>query len=89
MIETWYEAKPYWAGPGCTIKAVEVERSTAFSVWIGGKRRKIARRYFKTWFEAKEHLMAQAALELSRGRRILEKAQGKYANIKGLREQSQ
>jgi hypothetical protein len=54
-MEIWYRA-----GDCLQIDRVEVERSTDWSVYIGGrqhKRQTSYHRYFRTWDEARNHLI--------------------------------
>jgi hypothetical protein len=73
---------------GAPIEAVEVQRETQSTIWINGKRgskRTEYDNYFDTWDEAKEFLLSKASSELASARRKLERAQGEYGNIKGLK----
>jgi len=74
---------------GELIEPVEVERETASSVWINGRRNaKITdwRCYHDTWGEAKAYLLKLAESKLNSARRSLELAQGTYGNVKGLKQ---
>ncbi len=84
-----YRTTFFWAAE--KIKPVEIERETDASVFIKGRRR--AKRsscesYFDTWEEAKAHLMSVAESKLNSARRELERCQGYYGNIKGLKKPS-
>jgi poly(3-hydroxyalkanoate) synthetase len=70
------------------IEAVEVERETDSSVWIKGNRNaKITsyHKYWDSWEEAHAYLLERADRSLQDARRALERAQGEYGNIKGMK----
>ena len=70
------------------IEAVEVERETDSSVWINGSRNAkhtIYYMYWDTWQEAHEYLMVRVGKKLKSSRRDLERWQGEYENIKGMK----
>jgi hypothetical protein len=71
------------------IEEIEVERETDASVWINGTRSSKScswLRYHHTWGEAKEYLLNKAQNELDGARIRLERAQGAYGNVKGLKQ---
>lgn len=71
------------------ITPIEVERETAKYVWIKGRRhgkRTEWDNYFDTWEEAKDFLMKGAEGALKTSRLMLERAQGHYGNVKGLKK---
>lgn len=70
------------------IEPVQVERSTAHSVWVDG--RKNARltdwkSYFPTWAEAHAWLLEKAERRLNSARDELQLAQGQFGNVKGMK----
>jgi hypothetical protein len=95
----------YYTGSyGKPIVEVECSRETAKSVWVlekswtmrGGysgspveRRREKAPDFHDTWEAAHAYLMEKAAAKLEWARRELERAQGHFGNIKGMRKQSQ
>jgi hypothetical protein len=71
------------------IEPVEVEKETASSVWINGRRnnkRSGYDSYFDTWEEAKAYLLEQAERKVAGRRRSLEAANGELGNIRGLKK---
>lgn len=71
----------------CRINTIQVERESAQSVWIGG--RKHAKRseywsYFGSFEEAKDHLLEQAEGRVNHAKVALEYAKGILGNVKGL-----
>ena len=84
MSETWFNVRKY----GNKIEPVSVERSTASSVWIGGRRN--ARdsewdSYFPSWTEAHSYLLQRAEVNLDRVRRSLQVAQSELGHVKGMK----
>jgi hypothetical protein len=70
------------------IERIEIERETAASVWIRGNRHAKQSeylKYFDNWDDAKAQLMEKAERKLKSCRRSLERAQGEYGNVKGLK----
>jgi len=75
------------------IKRVECTKVTAFYVWPadpgiwGGREARASDRhiYYETWEEAHQAALAQAENELAHCRRELERAQGNYGRIKGMK----
>jgi hypothetical protein len=85
MITKYKATKCTW---GKMIEPVQVEKETASSVWINGRRnakRTSYENYFDTWEEAKEFLTEYAENMLATARRSLETAQGFAGNVKGLK----
>jgi hypothetical protein len=82
----WFRA---WATFN-SIEEVEIEKFTDASVWIGGRRhaRLGWQSYFQTWSEAKDYLIAEAEQAVVIARRVLEHAQGKLGNAKGMKAPS-
>jgi hypothetical protein len=80
-METWFEV---W---GDKITTVLVEKHSDHSVWIFGQRRgRISwRSYFPTWEEAHQHLLGKAEAELKSAQLALQRLQGRYGQIKGMR----
>lgn len=78
---TWFEVCGY------RILPVQIERSTASSVWIRGSRysRTGWRSYFPTWAEAHAHCVEKVEAELAAARRQLEYAQGRHGQVKGMK----
>ncbi len=73
------------------IETVEIEKETAVSVWIKGRRnakRSYWRNYHDTWKDAKQFIMDAAEEKVSQLRLQLELEKGKQANIKGLKPPS-
>ena len=71
------------------IEAVEVEKETDKSVWIDGNRsakRSGYNNYFDSWGEAHLFLLDKAGRKLDSAKFSLQRAQGEYENIKGLKE---
>ena len=68
------------------ITEVEVERETAESVWVNGRRHKKGGHFFDTWEAAHSHLMERADEKLSQARRSLQSAQCLHGNIKGMEQ---
>ena len=70
------------------IEEVEVDRETDVSVFIDKHRhakRSSYHNYFDTWDEAKDFLLKKAEGEAAKCRRLLEVANGRLGNIRGLR----
>lgn len=70
------------------IDAVEVERETDISVWVGNRRRAKLTSYdcyFDTWEEAHEFLVDNAERDVECIRLNLERAKGKLGQIKGMK----
>jgi hypothetical protein len=80
-METWFEV---W---GDKITTVLVEKHSDNSVWIFGQRRNRVswRSYFPTWEEAHRHLLDKAEAELKSAQLALQRQQGRYGQIKGMR----
>ena len=78
---------------GCSrklIEEVEVDRETDVSVFIEKQRhakRSSYYNYFDTWDEAKDFLLKKATGEAEKYRRLLEVANGRLGNIRGLRNE--
>lgn len=73
------------------IEPIEIEKSTASSVWINGRRnakRTEYHNYFDTWADAHTYLLKKAEQSVESCRRHLEVEKGALGNIKGLREDS-
>jgi hypothetical protein len=75
-----------WRG----IDPVEIERETEARVFLVGGRRRDKRAtqegYFDTWEAAHQFLMAYFEEKLTLARRQLERAQGAYGNVKGMKK---
>lgn len=72
-----------------SIVKVEIEKETEKCVWVNGRRsakRSEFEQYHNTWKEAHAYLMVIAEGKLNSARLALERAQGNYGNIKGLKE---
>jgi hypothetical protein len=86
-----YKARYSTWGP--ELVEVEVARETDSSVFIsrqfGGQARHAKRsngdNYFDTWEEAHAYLMAQALDDLNTARKQLERVQGAFGNVKGMK----
>lgn len=83
----WYEACK-WGTP--TIQAVRVLRETAYQIVLadcspGNARRAKADTYFRTWAEAREHLLRETKRELDTARVALAHAQDRHRNVKRMR----
>ena len=77
------------------IVEVEVTRFNDKSIWkiVNGKERREGRNseiynYHTTWKEAHDFLLKCAEEKLNNARLALQKAQGEYGNIKGMKEPS-
>ncbi len=71
------------------IDRVEVERETAKSVWIRGRKNAKSSEYasyYDSWDDARNALLVQQRLRIDSLRRQLELANGRMANIKGMRD---
>jgi hypothetical protein len=72
------------------IKAVEIERESAVSVWNLRGSRECKKTdwsgYFDTWEEAKQFLLEVSQKEIDKYKRILQRARDQYGNIKGLKQ---
>ena len=71
-----------------SIKCVEVEKETAASVWINGRRhskRSSYENHFDTWQEAHDFLRESAEKNLSKAHIILEQARSKLEFVKRLK----
>lgn len=80
----------YMSVKGSTYKIikVEVEKQTALSVWVDGKR--VSRLgnmygYHNTWEDAHEYLFKCAHGEVGRARRRLEVLKSILGNVKGMK----
>lgn len=89
MSETWYAASGFdWSEP---VQAVQVESYTAGFVVLQGEKRRTKRVtegyhcYFQTWKEARDHQLRKAEAGVQAARLLLQKAEGRLGNIKGLR----
>ena len=74
------------------IEEVEVDRETDVSVFIDKRRhakRSSYHNYFDTWDQAKDFLLKKAEGEAKKCRRLLEVANGRLGNIRGLRNQEE
>ena len=70
------------------IEEIDVERETDSSVWINGRRsakNSSWHKYWDSWEEAHAFLLEKAEKSLQSARRSLERAQGEYGNIKGMK----
>lgn len=71
------------------ITAIEIERETDSSVWIGGRRSAKSTEYdnyFDTWDEAHKFLLDKAGALLDAARHRLQQAQAAHGNIKGMKQ---
>lgn len=71
------------------IMAVEIERESEASVWIGGRRQsKISDyyRYHDTWAQAKDFLVARAERKLSSAKSSMQYAENELAKIQSIQE---
>ena len=74
-----------------TITPVQCTKATACYVWpVGGHRRREARvscwgAYYETWEQAHGAMLAKAERELQNARLRLQRAQGDYGRIKGMK----
>lgn len=74
---------PYW---GAEITAVEVEKETARSVWIDGRRRVKADRYFDTWDGARDYLVEMSKEKMVIAERGMASAKKFQNEINALRK---
>lgn len=71
------------------ITSVEIERETDSSVYINGRRRSKRSEYedyFDTWEEAHEFLTRRAQDDVESARHVLERANSRLGNIKGMKK---
>lgn len=83
---TWY-CTQYSLYSGGTIHAVNVERSTESSVWMGGRRRARTseyEQYWETWQEAHAYLLRRVTNTVRVCRNELERAEQRMAQIKSM-----
>ena len=70
------------------IEPINVDRESDACVWINGRRKnKVSTDeiIFDSWDEAKAWLLQRAEKKLNSARRQLERAQGEYGNVKGMK----
>jgi hypothetical protein len=85
-MTTWYEASDWWDS---TIKEVEIDRETASSVFIKGRRtakKSEYAAYFSTWEGAHAYLLGKAEMKVESARVTLQQAHDKLGNVKGMKK---
>ncbi len=74
------------------IDAVEVEKETAESVWVKGRRKakmSDGNNYFDTWQEAHDFLLCDADFRLRKAKYLLDKERSRLEMIKKMNRPSQ
>ena len=96
-METWYKAGDYARNliePATVVKSTDktvLIRAKSWNDRVYESRRAIvsgSHCFFRTWEEARAHLLAKAESEVDSLRRQLEAANGKLGNVRGMKKPS-